>query len=279
MLHAATVRPVPPSHRAIEALMSDVVNPEFHATTNTRLDSMIDAFYEATPAARYLATAGSIDKHLIARHTIETILRIRLLRCADSKVIQYFTRLNPYAAQKWCKYTGERMLHDRLFLKDLRTLGVSDEAVYGTEPLLATELLQGYRYYTLEHEGPRGLLSEAYFAEYTFKTTLAVWNANLRRALGEQAVQGAEAHRAYHLEEDHVTEVWNVLMSVVKTPDDEARVHYHLDAYYGLFLAYFNELASATHVDVSGPPPDPAGTAVWAAQRAALLGSKNRDTE
>lgn len=259
--------------------MSDVVNPEFYATTNTRLDTMIDAFYEATPAARYLATSGSVDEHLIMRHTVETILRLRLARCADSKVIQYFTRTNPYAAQKWCKYTGERMLHDRLFLKDLRTLGVSDETVYDTEPLLATELLQGYLYYTLEHEGPRGLLSEAYFAEYTFRTTLAAWNANLRRALGEHAVQGAEAHREYHLEEDHVTEVWNVLMSVVKTPDDEARVHYHLDVYYGLFLAYFNELASTTHVDVSGPPPDPAGTAVWAAQRAALLGSKSRDTE
>jgi hypothetical protein len=259
--------------------MSDVVNPEFHATTNTRLDRMIDAFYEATPAARYLATSGSVDEHLFSRHTVETILRIRLARFADSKVIQYFTKTNPYAAQKWCQYTGERMLHDRLFLKDLRLLGVSDETVYSTEPLLATELLQGYLYYTLEHEGPRGLLSEAYFAEYIFHQTLAVWNANLKRALGEHAVQGAEAHRDYHRDEDHATEVWNVLMSVVKTPEDEARVLYHLEVYYGLFLAYFNELASTTHVDVSGPPLDPAGTAVWAAQRAAQIGGKNRDAE
>jgi hypothetical protein len=259
--------------------MSDVVNPEFYATTNTRLDGMIDALYEATPAARYLATSSTIDQHLFARHTVETILRIRLARFADSKVIAYFTMTNPLAAQRWCKYTGERMLHDRLFLTDLRHLGVSDETVYGTEPLLATELLQGYLYYTLEHEGPRGLLSKAYFVEYTSRKTQAAWNDNVKRALGEQAVIGAEAHLDYQREEDHATEIWNVLMSMVKSPEDEARVVYHLEVYYGLFLAYFNELASTTHVDVNGPPLDPAGTAVWGAQRAAQLGGKNRDTE
>ena len=171
------------------------------------------------------------------------------------------------------------MLHDRLFLKDLRHLGVSEETVYGTDPLLATKLLQGYLYYTIEHEGPRGLLSTAYFIEYTLKQTQALWLDNVTRALGEQAVQGAEAHLDFHLEEDHATLVWNVLMSVVKTPDDEARVLYHLDAYYGLVTAYFNELASTTKVDVSRPPLDPAGIAVWGAQRAAQLGGKRRDPE
>ena len=134
---------------------------------------MIETFYEATPAAHYLATSSTIDRSLFARHTIETSLRIRLARIADSKVIQQFTRTNPFAAQKWCKYTEERMLHDRLFLKDLKHLGVNEETVYGTDPLLATKLLQGYLYYTIEHEGPRGLLSKAYFVEYILKKTQA----------------------------------------------------------------------------------------------------------
>jgi hypothetical protein len=42
--------------------------------------------------------------------------------------------------------------------------------------------------------------------------------------------------------------------------------------YGGLFIAYFNELAS--QVDVSPPPPDPAGVAVWGARRAARLAGK-----
>ena len=259
--------------------MADVINPAFYAQVNTRLDDMLESFYEATPAARYLATSSSIDEDLFARHTIETILRIRLGRTADSMVIQHFTKTNPFAAQRWCQYTQETMLHDRLFLKDLKHLGLSEETVYGTDPLLATELLQGYLYYTIEHHGPRGLLSKSYFVEYLTRKTQAVWNANIKRALGEQAVKGAEALLDGDVADDHVTEIWNVLMSVVKTLDDEARVLHHLEVYYGLFIAYFHELASTTHVDVSGPPPDPAGTAVWGAQRAARLGGKRRDAE
>src|SRR5215207_9294160 len=100
--------------------MADAINPAFYATVNARLDKMIESFYETAPAARYLASAGSVDKDLFKRHTIETILRIRLARIADSKVIQQFTRTDPFAAQKWSKYTEEEMLHDRLFLKDLK---------------------------------------------------------------------------------------------------------------------------------------------------------------
>lgn len=254
--------------------MSDVVHPEFHARANAHLEGMIETFYEATPAAHYLASSSTIDANLFCRHTIETSLRIRLLRIADSKVIQLFARTNPFAAQAWSKYTEQRMLHDRLFLQDLRHLGISEETVDGTDPLLATKLLQGYLYYTIEHEGPRGLLSTAYFIEHTLQRTQARWISNVKRTLGARAVQGAEAHLDFHLDEDHATQVWNVLMSVVKTPDDEARVLSHFDAFHGLVIAYFQELASTTKVDVSRPPLDPAGTAVWGAQRAAELGKR-----
>lgn len=256
--------------------MSEPINPELHAKVNARLDAMIAAFYEAAPAARHLATSSTIDKRMFERHTIETILRIRLARIADSKVIQHFTRTDPFAAQKWSKYTEEEMLHDRLFLKDLKNLGISEETVYGTDPLLATKLLQGYLYYTIEHEGPRGLLCKSYFVEYTTKKTQALWNGNVKRALGEQAVKGAEAHLSYDLAEDHSADVWNVLMAVVKTPEDEARVFAHLEVYYGLFIAYFNELAGVTGLSGDRPALDPAGTAVWGAQRASQLGDERR---
>jgi hypothetical protein len=233
---------------------------------------MIEAFYDATPAARYLATSSSIDKALFVRHTVETILRIRLARIADSKVIQHFTKTNPFAAQKWCKYTEQVMLHHRLFLKDLKNIGVSEETVYGTDPLIATKLLQGYLYYTIEHEGPCGILSKSYFVEYITRKAQVLWSSNARRVLGEPTV--AEVHLDHEQEEDHSAHIWNVLMAVVKTPEDEARVLYHLEVYCGLFIAYFNELASK--VDVSPPPIDPAGAAVWGAQRATQLGGKGR---
>jgi hypothetical protein len=252
--------------------MSELVNPEFNATANLRLDGMIEAFYDASPAARHLATTTTIDKDLFVRHTIETILRIRLARIADSKVIQHFARTNPFAAKHWSRYTEEVMLHDRLFLKDLKNIGVSEEAVYGTDPLIATKLLQGYLYYTIEHEGPCGILSKSYFVEYLTRKALALWTGGVRQVQGEPSI--AEVYLDHEREDDHSTQVWNVLMAVVKTPEDEARVLYHLEVCCGLFIAYFNELASK--VDVSPPPSDPAGAAVWGAQRAARRAGKKR---
>jgi hypothetical protein len=251
--------------------MSELVNPEFNAAANLRLDGMIEAFYDATPAARYLATTTTIDRDLFIRHTIEAILRIRLARIADSKVIQHFARTNPFAAQHWSRYIEQVMLHDRLFLRDLKSIGVTEQAVFGTDPLLATKLLQGYLYYTIEHEGPCGILSESYFVAYLTRKALALWTGGVKHVMGDQAV--AEVHLDER-EEDHSTRVWNVLMAVVKTPEDEARVLYHLEVCCGLFIAYFNELASK--VDISPPPPDPAGAAVWGARRAASVAGKKR---
>jgi hypothetical protein len=252
--------------------MSDLVNPEFNATTNLRLDGMIEAFYDATPVARYLATSTTIGRNLFVRHTVETILRIRLARVADSKVIQHFTKTNPFAAQKWSKYIEQVMLHHRLFLKDLKSIGISEETVYGADPLIATKLLQGYLYYTIEHEGPCGILSKSYFVEYITRKAQRLWNHGIKRVEGEPAT---EVHLVHELEVDLSTHVWNVLMAVVKSREDEARVLYHLEVCCGLFIAYFNELASK--VDGTPPALDPADDAVWGAQRARRLGGKDGD--
>ncbi|HEU4731116.1 MAG TPA: hypothetical protein VFT22_24655 [Kofleriaceae bacterium] len=254
--------------------MYELLNPEFNATVNQRLDGMVEAFYGSAPVVQQLATSPTIAKELFVRHTIETILRIRLARIADSKVILHFARTNPFAAQKWCKYTEQAMLHDRLFLRDLRNLGVSDEAVFGTDTSLATKLLQGYLYYTIEHEGPCALLSKSYFVEYITRKALEMWNGQVTRTLDEPSVRGVEVHLLAD-DEDRGGYVWNVLMATVRSAEDEARVLYHLDACYGLFVACFHELAGGGNV--SPPPHDPAGAAVSGAHQAAQLGTKPGD--
>jgi hypothetical protein len=249
--------------------MSQAMNPEFRAKVDALLDSMIESFYKSVPAARHLASSDQVDMEMFKRHTVETILRIRLARIADSKALFLFTKSDPVAAHKWAKYTEEEMLHDRLFLKDLKNVGMEEAAVYGTDPLLATKLLQGYLYYTLEHEGPRGLITKSYFVEYTTRKTQGAWNENIKRSLGDKVVRGAEAHLNYDVDEDHSTDVWNVLMSLVKGPEDEQRVLYHLNVYYGLFCAYFNELAGKTRSDLLPDASDVVSTTVLGALDAA----------
>ena len=231
--------------------MAHTVQPQFRAYVDGILDGMLACFYEQAPAARYLAHANQIDAELFKQHTIETILRIRLARVADGKAIHLFAKTNPVAAQKWAKYVEEEMLPDRLFLKDLKNLALAEECAYTAEPLLATKLLQGYLYYTLEHEGPRGLVTKSYFVEYTTRRTQRQWNDNVESSPGKRAVKGAEAHLDHDIDEDHSTDVWNVLMTMVHSKEDEERVVYHLHAYFGLFSAYFNELASRVKIDLA----------------------------
>jgi len=228
--------------------MPKTINAKFRSKINGLLDEMIGRVNEAAPAARHLACASGIDTALFKRHTTETILRIRLARIADGKAIVLLAKTDPVAAKQWAHYADEEMLHDRLFLKDLKALGVEESAVYSTEPFFATKLLQGYLYYTLEHEGPRGLLCKAYFVEYMTRRTQGAWNDNIKKSLGDSAVRGAEAHLNYDANEDHATAVWNVLMSTVSSSTDEARVLEHMHAYFDLFAAYFSELARKTKV-------------------------------
>jgi len=245
--------------------MSQTINPVFRNKIDALLDGMISSVSGSAAAIDHLATARQVDVEMFKRHTIETILRIRLARIADAKAIYLLARSNPHAAQKWARYAEEEMLHDKLFLKDLTSMGVAEESVYGTEPLLATRLLQGYLYYTLEHEGPRGLVGKAYFVEYTTLKTQGMWNQNVKKSLGERAVRGANAHLAIDLKDEHSSDVWNVLMELTHTPEDEERVLRHMHVYCGLFTAYFHELASRFQ---GAPSSHPAVVAVTAAAAA-----------
>ncbi|ACY18759.1 iron-containing redox enzyme family protein [Haliangium ochraceum] len=220
----------------------DPAATELRQRIDARLDEMIADFYRTAPVARYLASSDDIRPDLFRRHTIETILRIRLARIADSKAIDQLARTDPRAAQVWAQYAADEMLHDKLFLKDLRKLGVEESEVYGTEPFLATKLLQGYLYYTLEHEGPMGLLTKAYFLEYTTLKTQGEWNDNIERTLGPDSVNGARGHLNIDANDAHTDDVWDALYALVDSAEAEARLWTHLETYFVLFHRYFEDL-------------------------------------
>ncbi|MGQ9366541.1 hypothetical protein [Azospirillum sp. ST 5-10] len=223
-------------------------------TIDALLDGMIREFYDKVPYATHLATANPVDVDYYKRFTVEIILRLRMKRVIDALTIHYFTRTNPQIARKWCQYTEDEMLHDGLFLADLERLGMTRQEVYGTEPLFATKLLQGYFYYGLEHEGvPLASLSSSYFIEYTASRTQGRWLDNVERTVGAAAVKGSRAHVAHDREDDHVDFVWDVLSSFIRSEDDVARIVTHLRSVYELFVMFFVEL----HGRVVAKRPEP----------------------
>lgn len=217
-----------------------------------KMSGMIRTMYESFPMGRYFRDSQKVSQDIFIRHTVQTILRIRLARVADAKALVLLTKSNPRAAQLWARYADEEMLHDRLFLRDIERMGATEQSVYGTKPFLATQLLQGFIYYTLEHEGPLGLLAKAYFLEFMSFHTQNEWNKNLERALGKGAVEGAKAHIEVDANDDHIGDVWNVVTMEIHSDDDVLRLHRYLDVYYQLFTGYLQELSAAdTRLDVA----------------------------
>lgn len=226
------------------------------------LDELIQRFYSTVQGARLLLDSDVIDRDYYIRHTIETILRIRLARMADARLILLFTKQDPLTARKWAEYAADEMLHDRLFLADLNRLGVAAEDVYGTAPLLSTRLLQGYLYYSIEHESPVGLLSKAYFLEYVSAATQPLWINNIANVLGSGAARGALAHVDLDRREEHSSFVWESLYAQLTAVNDEKYLIQCVHLYAALFSAYFDELYERTinkrqaftfHFEVPGP--------------------------
>jgi hypothetical protein len=239
--------------------MSESINPEFKAQINAKLDKTIEQYYVKDPFARKYVESEELNKKYYIRQTIELCLRIRLRRIMDSLVVHYFTKHDPRQAKNWAKYTEEEMLHDALFVMDLERMGVSRDEIYKHEPFLSTKLLQGYLYYSLETEGPMATLVCSYSTEYTSRKTQPAWLEKLEKMLGKDMVRGAKTHMNYDVEEDHTHFVWNVLMSQVKTPEDQRRVISHIDNLYGLVCGYSYELYMEA---IQGQPASAADTLV-----------------
>lgn len=221
-----------------------------HAILRAQVDSLIDSRIErfkSIPGVQQQLDADTINLPYYKRNLIEIILRLRMKRTIDALTIHYFTRHAPRLAKRWSEYTADEMLHDELFAADLALVGVGREEIYGTEPLLATRLLQGYFYYGLEHEGlPLASLCSSYFIETASLKTQPAIIANVERLLGAQFVKGQRAHVAHDEHDNHTDLVWDVLTQTARLPHDAQRILDHVANVYSLFEMYYRELLQAT---------------------------------
>jgi hypothetical protein len=239
-----------------------VTRPELQSRVDELLDGMIERFYRDVPYATHFLGTGEVHLEYYRRHTIETILRIRRKRVIDAHVIRHFTLTDPKCAKVWCNYTDDEMLHDRLFLGDLTRIGTPEEEVYGTDPTLATKLLNGYFLYCLEFENsPMAAIASSYFLEYTTRKTQPDWLDNLEQRLGRDKVKGARAHVNQDIEEEHTDVVWETLMATVDGPEDEQKLFQHFENLFQLFCMYFTELYTKLNPDGAAEQREPVGAA------------------
>jgi hypothetical protein len=223
------------------------------------LDQFEQDFY-TNPEAKKMLEADFFSIELYKRHNIETILRIALKRAVDPLIANYWATRDSKLCREWGLYGAEEGRHDRMFARDLHLVDVTDEQIYATRPTFATELLNGYFYYTLAVEGPLASMVSGFYLESVAGRTQPAWLDVMEQFIGTDKTRGARAHLNLDEEDEHVDMVWNMIMRVIQTPEDEEAFVRHLIKINALFTSYFFEVFySAQQAGGSGEPqPTPA---------------------
>lgn len=218
------------------------LRPEFKQECDKFVAGLIADSYARNASLKEAMSASAFNRELFIRSTIETVLRIELMRKINPLACVRVAEADPILCKQWGLYAADEGLHGRLFAKDLHVLGVTDEEIYGTKLLFATELLAGYLYQTLAEEGPLGVIASAYYVETVSAWTQPAWLDDMEKHVGKEATRGARSHLGIDEKDGHVDLAWNMCMRLVKTPADEERFKQHVVKLHSLFVAYILEV-------------------------------------
>jgi hypothetical protein len=227
-----------------------VIRPELRKIYDKFLSDLIAESYARNKDLAASMSGIGFSRELFIRSTKESVLRIEMMRRINPLACVRVAADDPILCKQWGLYAADEGLHGRLFAKDLHTLGITEEELYGTKPLFATELLAGYLYQTLADEGPLGVIASGYYVETVSGWTQPAWLDGMEAHVGPEATRGARAHLALDEKEGHIDLAWNMCMRLVKTPEDEERFKQHLVKLHSLFVAYVVEVSQV----VAGNP-------------------------
>lgn len=221
---------------------NNILDPDYRKECDAFLAGLVSASVTQNQTVR--ESMNCFTREVFIRSTIEAVLRIEMMRKINPLACVRVSDIDPILCKQWGLYAADEGLHGRLFAKDLHTLGVTDEQIYGTPPLFATELLAGYLYQTLADEGPLGVISSAYYVETVSAWTQPAWLEGMANVVGAEATRGARSHLGIDEHDHHVDLAWNMCMRLVKTAEDRARFRKHLVRLHSLLVAYVIEVAA-----------------------------------
>jgi len=223
-----------------------MLRPEFRQQCDALLDQLVAQFYRSYEPAQKLLNPEFFSRDFFVRSTIESVLRIDLMRSINPLVCAKVASSDPVLCKQWGLYAADEGLHGRMFARDAHSVGVTDEEIYSTPPLFSTELLAGYLYYTLEQEDALAVLASAYYVESVSEKTQPSWLENIERHIGEKSTRGSRTHLNLDEKESHADLAWNMCMRMVKGLEDERRFVNYVLKLHSLLSAYVVEVLELT---------------------------------
>lgn len=183
-----------------------------------------------------------LNKAVIARHLAEHVFRIRMFRPLDAKATKWLEKHVPGAVEDWASYARSEAVHDRYFLRDLMSIGISREEVDALQPLNATTALGAFVSGAMDKHGALPVVLYSFWTEQNSDVGTAKIIAQTERMFGQAAVRGAAAHRALDEREDHADAVSGILAQLIA---DEAKLSTAAGLLQGISYwvgQYFREL-------------------------------------
>jgi hypothetical protein len=223
------------------------------AELDAYLDKKMEEWRRTVPFASHF-TDSELDRAYYRRTLIEHVWRIRLSRVAQSKAIYKIAQISPKAAHDYALYQGEEMLHDKLFVADAESAGVTEEEIRNTEPYLSTKLFIGFFYYALEHESPIAPVVSNYLVEYTQAKLQPGIVKSLQDKLGKEKVKGQAAHLHVDTSEDHSMEMWKILSQLIFSEEDFQSVFKYIDDVQDILAMFFREIYEDTVMKSTAEP-------------------------
>lgn len=223
---------------------------------NTVLRDEAVRYREEVPFSQHLTgeDGEQLNEPYYLQYRIDDIHRIWGTACIDSLALSQLIRIDYDAAREWGHYTVEEMNHDKLFLLDLATHGITEEDVVQTPLLPSTQNILDFLENSIRKEGPLAALAYSLFLEQGSEQSAAKTVANIKQHYGEHAAQGAHAHLHIDGDEQHYEMVMRVARSVLdKRTEGVGRLITLLQHVGELFRGYYCELYRMTVVEQSAP--------------------------
>jgi hypothetical protein len=215
------------------------------AELDSYLDKKMAEWKQTVPFASHF-TDDEINVAYYRRTLIEHVWRIRLSRVSQTKAIYKIAQISPKAAQEYAYYQANEMVHDKLYISDCESAGISLEEIYATEPYLSTRLFEGFFYYVLEHESPIAPVVSNYLVEYTQAKLQPAIVKSLQDSLGKENTKGQAAHLHVDTTEDHSMEMWKILSQLILSEDDFRSVFKYVDDVQEILAMFFREIYEDT---------------------------------
>lgn len=213
-----------------------------------RLEHERRVFLASTRMADHLSSGQPIHPWYLRRHRIETVHRIRLTARTDALSLARLIDENYDAAREWARYVCEELSHDRMFVADLKRLGVSERDIGQTPPFQSTRRLLAWIDASIKSDGALAAIAYSLVVEWNSDRTSPSVLRAVSSQFGAHVAVGLRVHVQTDVREDHYVLMLRLAAALCRTEARAVRLIAMISDVSGLLREYFDELAlSSSH--------------------------------